>query len=163
MKGIIGLAVFLVVAFWAMNFFFASVLTADQGRNLAVAYFEPYKGELEIQVGIGPLIPMRDPPRRTPKGIDLWDDWVADHFQLRDAQGNEVQLKRMGTSSLFSGSKGGGDPDFVLVGAIKPETPYTFDHIPVVSEGKTYRYEFTSPADASDKPGWRIFELVDES
>ncbi len=161
MKGVIGLAVFVCIVFFAWNIFFAKLITADQGKNLAIAYNEPYPDTFEIQVGIGQMVAMRDPPKSTPKGILLWKEWIAAHFELRNDAGTVIPLKRIGTSTLFTGSKGGGDPDFVLVGQVQKEADYEFDYIPVLSAGKTYRYTFKAPTDAKKKRGWRIFSLVE--
>lgn len=145
MKSIIGLVIFLALCCLAVGLFFGYHTTKDPGHQLAMAFSATPSGELQIQCGIGPGLTMRDPPERNSRGAPLWSEWVAEHFHLRDAEGNELPFQRMGTSGLFLDDRAAGAPEFVIHTDVKKGKQYTFDYIEVRGEDKVYRCTLTVP------------------
>jgi len=162
MKGVIGLA-FVVVAIGVVaNMFFTRELMRDQGLPLAIAWGATTSETVEMQIGVGPLIPVRDPPEINPNtGNAMWVEWEKAHYQIRDESGGEVPLRRMGTGALFLDSKAAGNPEFILCANLKKSAKYSCDFVPVLAENKRYRYSFNAPRE-SQKVGRELFERVIE-
>ncbi len=161
MKGVFGIIiVFGIIAFVA-NAFLSREAMRDQGRPIAVAWGAPTPTTLEMQIGVAPLVVLNDPPEVNEKGVQRWNEWVPNHYQLREENGPDVPLRKIGTSALMLGEKAAGVPEFVLCADLKKGGKHVCDFIPVVAEGKRYRYSFVVPNEPP-KVGRELFELVVE-
>ena len=160
MKGIFIAAGVLVVLVVAGHTYMQHQMFKDKGRLVAVAFGAPGKDTIQMHVGISDLMTMRDPPKTTPKGAVLWRDWIKEHWELRKAAGEKVVLQRLGTSALMQNAAAAGSPKFCLTAELEKGVDYEFDFIPILDEGKLYRYEFTAPSEP--KAPWRMtFAPVD--
>ncbi len=150
---IVGLVIVAAVG-GAFYYFFAAV-NADPGFAIPLAIGAPVAGEVELNVAVSMLMPRREGPKLGNAGL-LWDEWVADHFDLRDESGNKIPLIRSNFSQLIPDRKAGGTPEFFLTTKLKPGQRYTFDYIPFVPAPR-YRYAFTAPI-APKEAVWEDFK-----
>jgi hypothetical protein len=161
MKGVIVLAVVIGGIGLVVNLFFSREMTRDRGVDLAIAWVSLGPDNVEMQIGVGPMVPLRDPPEINPNtGAALWDAWEKAHYQVRDENGTEVRLRRVGTSAMFLDSKAAGNPEFILTASLRKGGKYTCDHVPVLAEQKRYRYSFTVPPE-TQKVGRELFQFVE--
>ncbi|HEY3244187.1 MAG TPA: hypothetical protein VGM03_12645 [Phycisphaerae bacterium] len=130
----------------------------DPGYAIPVAFGAPAGGEVEMNVAVSMLMPRREEPKLGRAGL-LWDEWVGDHFDLRDAAGTKLPLKRSDFSQLMTERQAGGTPEFFLITKLRPGQSYTFDYIPVMPAPR-YRYAFTAPS-AAKKAEWLTFKRYD--
>lgn len=86
------------------------------------------------------------PPRRSPNGTVLWQEWAGDHFDLRGADGQSIRLVRAGTSSIIRDYQSF-NPEFFLTAVVRVGDTYTLDYIPETGQPRRYRYTFTVPPD----------------
>ncbi len=148
-KGLIWLGVIGVIIGFAFYGGVGKMLHDDPGQYLAMACGNPDGGTVEFQVAIGLLTVRRDPPRLMHGkhgAVEQWDDWISAHYTLRDQSGNEMTLERSNFGNLLPSAKVG-TPDSYLRCRIPAPGTYTFDFVPVVSEEKRYRCDFTCEAD----------------
>lgn len=132
---------------------------SDQGHMFRVVFGIPKGGDMQMHVSIPPMIAHKDPPRVNSRGVSLWKDWVADHFQILDESGQSIRLQRLGTSGLLGDQSGASD--FALWTELKQGKSYTMDFVPIRDEENRYRFAFEVPVEAT-KPYFTTFEPVEE-
>ncbi len=120
----------------------------QQGARSQPAFFpigigNPREGMIDLHVAVGMLIPAQDPPKLRNDVVD-WDGWVSSHFELVDAAGKRVELRRLNVSKLIPDPIAG-VPEFFLAGSLKPRDHYMLTFTPVVGEPRQFRYEFDAP------------------
>ncbi len=146
MKGLIVLVligVAVVVGFiWS-----ASRMSADPGRTIALVFGVPDEETIEIHAAVAPGMVAAEGPRMDRNGNVLWDEWIAEHFDLRDEAGDKVPMHRRNFSDLIPANKVVGTPEFYVAAKLRIGGRYTFDYIPLVRVGKRYRHTFTAPED----------------
>jgi hypothetical protein len=114
---------------------------------LAMAFGEPTNDRIQMDVAVSIGMARRDPPQPDPtKGPINWDQWVTEHFSLRDASGAELSFTRGSMSRLMTDQEVGGSPEFFLSCKLVPNKQYTFIYRPYLTYVETFRYEFTAPA-----------------
>lgn len=158
MRGGIGILVVGVILITSMYFFYGARQQARGRESLPVAFGPPSAGAAELNLAVGMNLPRRDPPKLKFAKIQ-WDQWVDEHFELKDATGAKVKLQRTNFSQLMNDQKAGGTPEFFLKAMVTPGTSYTLDYLPVVN-GERFRYAFTAPA-AAQEAERAVFLLVD--
>ncbi len=158
MKGVVIAAVLIGFVLFLGSMFLSGQVTRDPGHMLAIAFGVPTGDAMQFHLAVGPRLPLMDPPELSDKPPD-WTKWAADHFQLRDDAGNQLPLKKMGTSGLMLDDKASGSPEFVLWADVKKGRTYSCDYVPIVREGKRYRYTFTVPSEPA-KTGRCQFDIV---
>jgi len=161
MKGIFGLVGLLCVGVFVMNVMFHREVTKDQGQQIAIAFGIPNGDRIQVHLGVAPMVPVRDPLDADKEHPLTEMEWLEKHYQLYDSNGESVQLLRMGTSGLMIGEKAAGVPEFVVWAEVKKGEDYTFDFVPILKEGTTYRWKFTAPMEEK-KVGRPTFVLVEE-
>lgn len=143
MRGLIGLAIIGVLAclgmWWVMSEFYK-----DQGVPVALAMGNPKDGTVEFHAVVAMGMSSTERPRMTLKGGLLWDEWVDEHFDLRDASGERVPLRFRISSGLIPDHKTGGTPEGYVIGRVKSGVQHDFDYIPRRNESQRYRYTFTA-------------------
>lgn len=153
MKGVVGLAVLVGVGaggWWA----FKGVVTHDT-HAIPIAFGFPDDRTIEMQAIASMGMTVTEGPKADPKtGKPKWEEWVEEHFELRDAGGARVKLSLVSHSDLIPKHKVLGTPEGYLVGRLEKGTSYTFDYIPKRAEAKRYRHAFTAPA--ADKEVERV-------
>ncbi|HQL55087.1 MAG: hypothetical protein KA383_17630 [Phycisphaerae bacterium] len=129
-----------------------------EGFPVGFALGNAGSNSIELHVAVTHDMVKADPPTITPNGVLLWNEWVPQHFELRDAAGQSVRLNRAGTSVVINERKAF-NPEFYLVARLTPGTTYSLDYIPYVGENKRHRHTFT--ATAAEQPFQRlIFETI---
>lgn len=119
----------------------------DQGHLIGIAAGNPQGDELELHIVVSMAIVHADVlPTGGRGGAILWNQWITDHFELRDSAGKDVTFVRDGHSTLISDQQAF-NPEFFLRARVRGGQTYTFDYIPVKSEGRHYRRVFTIPAE----------------
>lgn len=101
MKIVISLVVFLVALFAIGNAVYKTVSDRNQDRVLRVAFGVPHRDEIQLHVAVPPMVSERDPPQLNKYFVQLWEDWVEEHFQLVDESGKKIDLSRIGASGLI--------------------------------------------------------------
>ena len=143
-------------------FWMSSVMTGDQGIGITLAYGNIQGDLIEVNAAVDMGITRREGPRIDPNRSEqeLWEEWLTEHFDLRDDSGARVELKRVGQSLLMDVMKMPGAPDFFLTAKLRTRVQYSFDYIPRRAESARYRYTFVAPAEKTGMKR-RTFELVD--
>lgn len=146
MRAVVILTLLLGTALFFGNRYMATTIFADQGHLLAMAFGGEMGDTIQVHLGVPPRLTMLDPRQENDEGkTETLMDWIRRHFELWDESNNLVPLQKMGTSGLLIGTKAGGAPELALVAELKKGASYTFEVVPIVSEGKRYRYSFTAP------------------
>lgn len=147
MKNLIVLFVIGLLIFSAV-YYVTFKTSEDPGQNFGLAFGNADGDAIEMHTVIFGLTIRRDPPRVDLKtGTTYWDEWVQNHFQLTDAAGNPVPLKReMGSSVIQGKDIKAGTPEFFLVAVLKKGAKYDFDFVPYRGSPDVYRYSFTCPS-----------------
>lgn len=116
-----------------------------------------------ISIGLGNVTPTSVDYRRLAGGIGIprvdvpklvrsviqRDKWGQEHFELRDAAGTCVPVRRNNSSCLISGPTAG-TPEFVLHDTPKPGLRYNVDYIAIAGEPMRDRYTLTAPSENTD-------------
>lgn len=120
----------------------------DKGHLIAFACGNPRGELLELQIVVSMRTVRLDPLERKEDGrFQTWREWVEEHFELRDAAGSVVPLKRAHFANLIPQAKVG-TPDSYLLADLKPGTDYSLDYRPIGPiEGKSYRITFNTGTD----------------
>ncbi|MCH8250882.1 MAG: hypothetical protein IID36_00365 [Planctomycetes bacterium] len=161
MKGLITLAVIGLLI--AMGAIYATGEWAfqDSGHLIAFACGNPSGDTVELQVAIPYRMTRLDPPRLDPQTgrFVRWSQWIEEHFELNDAAGNRIPLRRSNFANLIPQRKVG-TPDFYLSGSLPADSSFSFDYLPIgIAQSKRYRYEFSITEEG--RPFERVaFELV---
>ncbi len=117
----------------------------DHGVVIGMAAGNPQEGELELHIVVSMGMVTADiVPAGGRGGALLWDQWISDHFSLRDAAGKNVTFAREGHSTLISDQKAF-NPEFFLRARVKAGQTYTLDYTPVAGEPRRCRNTFTVP------------------
>lgn len=161
MKGVIGLAVAVVIAYFVGVMLLSHETTKEQDRLMLIAFGPPLGDRMQFQIGIAPVITLNDPPELNNRGVALWDEWIAAHFQLKDAGGKDIRFNKMGTSAAIL-DRTAGAPEFVLYADLQKGAEYTVDFVPVIAEKKRWRYTFTVPGEPQEV-GRRSFAYIGET
>ncbi len=161
MKAIVILAVILVILGAGIWGYIMRESMRDQGCWVACAYGNDEDSNIEMHVMIEMGMVVRDRPRLDDKGEPLWNEWISDHFDLRDASDEAVPFTRIGWSSLIDDEKSFAVPEFYAKYTLQKGSKYTFDFVPSVRVEKQrhYRYCFTAPGEPK-KMHREVFEFV---
>lgn len=162
MKGIIGLLGFIAVVAFVGSMALSREAVRDQGRLLAVAFGVPKDDAMQMHLGVPALVPVVDPPEVNARRTPLWNQWIKGHFQLRDELGTGLRLRKKGTSRLMVGETAAGDPSFVVWAELRKGGQYTCDYVPIVGDGKRYRYSFIVPKQPGKVKRRRFHSVTDE-
>ena len=120
------------------------MMNADSGELVGIAMGPPRNGSVQLQV-LTPMMMVRfDGPNATPSGTIDWDGWVADHYDLRDAQNTKLTLTRIGLTSPQIKEAQAGSAEFIVGADLKEGQPYSLEVTPVVGEPKKYIHRFTA-------------------
>lgn len=157
MRGVFML-LFGVVLIGGMFFYFSANASKDV-PTLPIAYAAPNTAGVEMQFAVSMFLPKKDPPRLE-HNVVLWDEWINEHFQLRDSSGTPVKLQRLGFSTMLTDRQTGGAPEFWVKTILKPGATYEFDFIPILP-GPKYRHLLTVPT-GKVEPDWILFEKYSE-
>ena len=132
------------VGFWWLQ----SKMTEKLGFMVGYAMGDP--GEETIQMHVIVSMPMvnTEGRRRTKDGrLTTWEEWIEEHFDLRDDAGRKVPLAREAWSSLISQQQAS-NPEFFMRAELRKGVNYIFDYIPIRDDWFRYRHNFTAPADS---------------
>jgi hypothetical protein len=143
MKSLIIFGVVALAALFA-TFYFMGKGMEDDGDipfGMAVSKIENGEGLLEVLVTFGMT---RAESAKVVGGVQQWDRWVAEHFDLRDANGGKVEFRRSNFGKNITEQQAM-TPEFYLQANVKPGA-YTLDYIPVLADKTRFRHKFTVPA-----------------
>ena len=123
------------------------VMNEDTGRLVGFAFGGASGSTIDMHIVVPLAAPMIDGP---PLGVDMepdWPQWIADHYDVRDASGNAVSFRRnINSTAIRESEVKGGLPDSYLIGELQQGTSYTFTYTPIVGEPEKYKYEFVAPS-----------------
>ena len=145
MKSLVVLAVLAFVVLVGFIFWLQYEGDRDKGHLVALACGNPRGDVLELQVVVSMRMVRLDPLKLKENGkFQTMREWVEEHFELRDAAGAIVPLKREHFANLIPQAKVG-TPDSYLLVDLKPSTDYSLDYRPIGPiEGKSYRVTFNT-------------------
>lgn len=144
MRALVGLVLVLAAgagAWWAVQ-----SVTGHDTFAVPIAFGFTDAETIEMQAVASMGMTVTEPPRVEPvTGKVLWEEWIEEHFEVRDAGGNRVKLALRSSSDMIPKHKIVGTPEGYLTGRLQKGAAYTFDYIPKRLESKRYRYAFTAP------------------
>lgn len=139
-------ALVIVLGLGALSYYWLTTYLPgrDHGHLIAYAVGSPGGGILEINVVIPFIMTRHDPPKLKPNGqFQTWNEWLEEHFELRDDTGKRVMLHNSDWANVIPKGKMVGTPKFYAVGPVEPDTEYTFVFYPEGSgQPKRYRHTF---------------------
>jgi len=138
-----GLLAALAFVIW---YAIGSKMSEDAGEAVPIAFAAPSKDVVMVEIAVSMFSYKNDGPRQINGRFQTKDEWVKDHFELKDASGNAVPLRRAEFAKALP-SNVAGTPEFYLQADLKPGGSYAFDFIPYVDAGQRYRHQFTAPTD----------------
>jgi len=144
--GGLGLLLFLVVTVYWLSA--SSGGGQDAAIPLQIAFGNLGPKGVEMHVVIGVVMANLDRIRKD-GSTPTWEEWVADHFELKDAANNVLKLERRNNSSLIQQREVVGTQEFFLVTTLKSGQPYVFDYIPEAAKPGRVRYPFSAPTSAA--------------
>lgn len=117
-----------------------------EGMYMPLGFGNVNGNEIQFDIAVGLIQVHADGPR-VKNGVAQWDEWIDEHFDLRDATGNRVTFQRKGFSKLINDNTAGVQ-EFFLSTRLKTNTNYTLIYTLRAGDDKRYRYEFLSPTAA---------------
>lgn len=142
MKTVVIAAVILVFIGAAVWWFIMHETMRDQGQWIGTAFGNAADSTIEMHALVDMGMVTRDRPRVDARGEPLWNDWIADHWDLRDASGNAVGFTRIGWSTLIDDDKTIAVPEFYVKYTLQKGGQYTFDFTPSVRVEKKRAYRW---------------------
>lgn len=142
MKGLIIFGVVALAALCATFYFMGKGMGDDEDIpfGMMVSKMENGEGLLEVCVTFGMT---HAESAKLVGGVQQWDKWVAEHFDLRDPDGRKVEFRRATFPKNITEQQAM-NPEFYLQATVKPGK-HTLDYIPVLADKKVYRHSFTIP------------------
>ena len=144
---------------------FAGLMWIDHERSKDPGYLigftlgNPQDGVVELHMVVSMGMTRTEERRLASGEAGSWDQWIRDHFELRDDSAQTVGLVLLAHSSLIS-ERQAHNPEFFLKVKLQAGGTYTLDYIPRRAESKRYRHAFTVPA--AGQPFKRVyFDLVE--
>jgi hypothetical protein len=122
--------------------FLRHVASKSAGFAVGYALGNPHEDNVELHVVVSISMIRYEGPRLSGSGATLWDDWIAEHFAVRDASGQKVTLQKVGWSDLIT-ERQANNPEFYLVGKLRARGTYTFDYIPFRDSTLRFRHTLT--------------------
>jgi hypothetical protein len=152
MRGIVILGVILMVLGAGVWWFFMHETMKDPGNWVGLAFGNPEESSIEMHLPVELMTVTRDRPRVNDRGDPLWDEWISQHFDLRDASGESVPFAQAGWSPLISEAKNKVVAEFYVKCTLQKGAKYTIDFIPRArtQPKNRYRYVFTAPSEPQD-------------
>ena len=149
----------LIAALGGILYFALTARTArDEGEFIGAAFGNPGPGSMELNLTVTLLMTHKDGPKPHELPVN-WDNWVKDHFDLVDASGTRIPLRRLNFSKLIP-DQIAGTYDFFLTVTLKPGASYTCTVTPIRAEPqRKYQWKFAVPAQPSE-PERAVFQPV---
>lgn len=147
MKAIGGIGLLIFVGL-SLYWFSLAAGDRDDPIQMQIAFGNPGPGGVEMHLVVGVVMANLD--RTTQDGRVLnWNEWVAAHFELKDAGNNPVRIERRNNSSAIQQLEVIGTQEFFLVATLAEGATYTLDYIPAMANPSVrYRDTFAAPAEA---------------
>ena len=79
------------------------------------------------------------------EGKVLWEEWVDQHFDLRDHNSVKSKMGMRKHSDLIPPAQVVGTPEGYLICKLKRGQTYSLDYVPKRAEPKRYRHVFVAP------------------
>jgi hypothetical protein len=145
-RAVVGLVI--VVGCVAGGWYLLGRASEDPGFPMGIAFGNPHDGTIELHLVVELGMVRTEGLKAHPAGgLETWDDWIADHFDLRDSAGTKLQLTKDGWSDVI-GQDQAKNPEFFLKGKLKAGESYTLKYIPRRAGLVKHRHSFTAPATA---------------
>jgi hypothetical protein len=135
LAGGIGLA-----CFWAWN-------QGSDAMSVQIAFDAPGPKGITMDVCLTSDMSAASGPDGGAIYNSVWQQWVNEHFTLKDAAGNVVPCEYSNGSHLIGGSRGKTDIGY-LRAVLKPGQRYTLAYRPIPDQPKVFRGELTAPDSA---------------
>ena len=145
-RSVVGLAV--LVGLFVVGWYVYHRVNENPGEAVGLAIGHPHEGEIELHLVISMAMVRAEGPRTAKNsGAELWEEWIADHFDLRDSSGTKLSMQKAGWSDLI-GQGQAMNPEFFLTGKLKIGGSYTLKYIPRTTGRAKFQYSFTAPGSA---------------
>jgi hypothetical protein len=145
MKRLVIWSVVIFVACGAGAWWLNSIWSKERGFLLGFAYGQTEFDGFELHVIVAmPMVNIEGPRLDERTAAVLWDEWVEQHFDLRDDADNSLKLVRAGSFSSLIPDEKAGNPEFFLKAEVTPGVTYTLDYKPERAVPKRYRHTFTA-------------------
>src|ERR1043166_6008086 len=147
MKGVVILAVVIALvgaSFWGVVMHESM---KDSGVWILVATGKQKGMPAAMDVSVELQMAMRTKVNSDKNGNPLWEDWVAQHFELRDAEGKVLPGTRIAHSQLVNEEKTINLPEFYVHYTVEGGKDYTLDYKPRLDKPVHYRHEFRALSD----------------
>jgi hypothetical protein len=122
---------------------------SDQGTIFLVVMGNPNEKTVEFDVCVELGMAHMANPRLDERNEPKWDEWIDEHFEMKDPAGNKAPHIRVAHTMLVDENKVKHLPEFYVQYQIENGKDYTLDFIGGREGNVHYRYKFT----ASDKYG----------
>ena len=138
-----GVALVLVVAAGAGAFFWLGRGATDPRVALQIAYGEPQKDGILLEIILAQGLTMTDPPGGDTRYNAVWQQWVDEHFELLDDSGQKVPLHYGNQAALSALNASRGTPDAGFISAL-------------VKSGREYEVRYRAKAETANPFSLRI-------
>jgi|CXWL01.1.fsa_nt_gi hypothetical protein len=152
MKGLIIFAIILVLVGGGIWVGLTKTLMSDTGLYILVASGDAGEGKVELNISVDLPFVFKESPRYDERGNALWDEWIEQHYDMRDEAGKAVPGFRIAHSRFVDERKIKNLPEFYLKYVLDKGRKYTLVNHPFLAKKSKYTYTFT----AEPKPAERI-------
>lgn len=122
-------------------------VTTQDSFLVSIAFGFPKDGDIELHGVVSMGMSAQEPPRVDVKTLKPnWDEWVDQHFELRDAANQSVKVYFRTSTDVIPTNKIKGTAEGYFSAKLKQNTAYTLDYIPKRAEPTRFRHAFTAPA-----------------
>jgi hypothetical protein len=151
MKSLLGLLAVMLIGFAVAMWYFNKGAGSGPRWSLPMALAAGEGDQQEFHAGV--LRDMIQVERQRVLGEHGWEQWIAEHLELRERDGEQVPLTQAMHSAVIPADRAG-HPEFYVLATVKQDRTYVFDFIPVKNGDIRLRGEFTVP------PGGVPFERL---
>jgi hypothetical protein len=152
MKGLIILAIIIVLVGGGIWVGLTKTLMSDTGLYVLVASGDAPDDKIELNISVDLPFVFKEPPKLDTQGNQLWDEWIAQHYDMRDEAGKIIPGFRIAHSQYVDERKIKNLPEFYLKYVLEKDRKYTLTNHPFLAKKTKYAYTFTAVA----KPAERI-------
>ncbi len=129
---------------------------ADEGIWLLTAMGNAHEKKVQVVVAAETGAVFRNPPREDKDGNTLWEEWLTEHYEMRDDSGNLIPGSRIAHTSLVDEQKVKGLPEFFVLFTVEQGKAHTLDYLLTSKKGNKIRYRHSFIAPDSTLPPERV-------
>ena len=149
MKGVIILAVLLAMVGAGLYCGVMKEAMSDQGIWLLTAIGNLNEKNVEMVVSVELGATVRARPKVDSQMNPLWDEWIAEHYELTDDAGKVQPFTRIAHSLLVDERKVKTLSEFYVRYVLEKGRGYSLEYKPKRDKKGHYRHTFTAPSDTT--------------